>query len=284
MKSKTIKTLAAALALSGGVALFSAGGALASTCLGSCGIQVGLDGDVTAPIGAHQWISTNGGTAGTGTIGVPVAPGGAGSGVATNGSKFTSTAFAAGAGDSLSFYFNYITSDGAGFADYAWAELVDSASAHVAWLFTARTVVAGDTSPGFGLPANAATLLPPTSAIAAGTGVNPNLPGGPVWSPLGGSSGYCYAAGCGLTGWINSTYTIASAGTYSLVFGVTNWGDEIWDSGLAWYGAQISGPGGVTPIDPVPLPAALPLLAGALGGLGLVGRWRKRRQAKAAMA
>jgi hypothetical protein len=34
---------------------------------------------------------------------------------------------------------------------------------------------------------------------------------------------------------------------------------------------QISG------IGPVPLPAALPLFAGALGGLGIVGRWRKRR-------
>ncbi|MEX0852077.1 MAG: VPLPA-CTERM sorting domain-containing protein [Bauldia sp.] len=35
------------------------------------------------------------------------------------------------------------------------------------------------------------------------------------------------------------------------------------------------------PIAPVPLPAALPLFAGAVGALGLVGRWRKRRQANA---
>jgi len=31
----------------------------------------------------------------------------------------------------------------------------------------------------------------------------------------------------------------------------------------------------------VPLPASLPLLGGALGGLGIVGRWRKRRVAAA---
>jgi hypothetical protein len=31
--------------------------------------------------------------------------------------------FAATAGTALNFYFNYVTSDGAGFADYGWAEL-----------------------------------------------------------------------------------------------------------------------------------------------------------------
>ena len=135
--------------------------------------------------------------------------------------------------ESLNFYFNYITSDGAEFADYAWAELKTSTGAHVAWLFTARTQPTGNTSPGAGLPANDSTLVPPTSAI---------VPGGPVWSKLGNSSsGQCYSAGCGYTGWIQSTYSISTAGSYEVVFGVTNWTDTLFDSGLAFDGLQAGG-------------------------------------------
>jgi hypothetical protein len=32
-------------------------------------------------------------------------------------------------------------------------------------------------------------------------------------------------------------------------------------------------------VNAVPLPAALPLLAGSLGGLGLLGWWRRRKEA-----
>ncbi len=39
--------------------------------------------------------------------------------------------------------------------------------------------------------------------------------------------------GCGYTGWIGSQYIIPDAGSYYLLFGVTNWADSLFDSGLA---------------------------------------------------
>ncbi len=208
----------------------AAGLALAATptraqCIGNCGAD-GADGVVTlSPTGhsSYQYISTSGGSAGAGEI-----PGVGG----TNGSELASAVFNATAKESLQFYFNYITSDGAGFSDYAWAELETSTGAHVAWLFTARTEPTGNTSPGAGLPADDSTLVPPTSAI---------IPGGPVWSKLGGSSGQCFDAGCGYTGWIQSTYGISTAGSYKVVFGVTNWTDTEYDSGLAFDGLEAGG-------------------------------------------
>ena len=229
--------------------------ARAATCAGTCG-TLGADGVVTTSPegGTYDYVTTSGGVGGAGQI----------SGVGgTNGSQSTSSAFTASAGDTLEFYFNYVTSDGAGFADYGWAELVDSAMTHVAWLFTGRTTVVGDTSPGSGLPANDSTLTPTGSAI---------IGGGPAWTPLGGSSGACYSTGCGYTGWIKSEYLILAAGTFHLVFGVTNWVDTIFDTGLAFDGAKIEG----VDIDPVPLPAALPLLLAGLGALGGLSLRRRK--------
>jgi hypothetical protein len=229
--------------------------AMADVCVGACGI-LGANGVVTtAPTGnPYRWISTSGGVSGAGAIS---SIGG------TDGSSYTTSSFTANSGDILQFYFDYVTSDGAGYADYAWAELETALDVHVAWLFTARTKPSGDISPGFGLPANEATLAPPTSAI---------VPGGPQWAPLGGYSGYCYSSGCGYTGWIGSTYEISSPDTYKLVFGVTNWADTIWDSGMAFDGATIAG----NPINPtVPEPSAWILLCTVGAGLALT----RRRQA-----
>lgn len=228
--------------------------AMADTCIGTCG-TLGADGVVTlspSGSGTYQYISTAGGVTGAGQIG------GVGG---TDGSSFTTSLFSANAGDALQFYFNYVTSDGSGYADYAWAALLDSSSTPVAYLFTARTQPSGTIAPGFGLPANAATLVPPSVPI---------IPGGPVWSPLGGSSGTCYAAGCGYTGWVGSSYAIPTAGNYMLEFGVTNWADEIYDSGLAFDGATIGG----KPIEPsgVPEPSTFILLSTATSALALLRR------------
>jgi len=237
----------------------SAGTALAlpaGTCTGNCG-TLGANGVVVAPpSGAtYDFISTNGGVSlGSKDLNV---------GAETNGSLFQTSTFAANTGSKLEFDFNFVTSDGAGFADYVWARLLDATLNPVAVLFTARTQPSGNTVPGFGLPAMSATLTPPSTPI---------IPGGPAWSPLGGSSGACFSTGCGYTGWIHSSYTIAAAGNYILEFGTVNWVDTAFDTGLAFAGTTIDS----HPIsDQVPEPATLVLL-----GSGLVGLVVKRRRAR----
>jgi len=171
--------------------------------------------------------------------------------------------FAANAGDDLKFYFNYVTSDGAEYADYAWARLLNSSGTEVALLFTARTTPGGDTVPGFGMPSLNATLNPTATPI---------IDGAPVWSALGDSSGGCWDAGCGYTGWIESTYEIADAGNYILEFGAANWSDTLYDSGLAFSGIKIEDVD--VPIS-TPEPATMMLLG--LGLMGLAGIRRKMK-------
>lgn len=228
------------------------------SCTGNCG-TLGADGVVTTSPegGKYGYIVSNTGITGLGL----------GLGSETDGTRLRTGVFSANAGDDLEFYFNYITSDGGGFADYAWVRLLDSSLSQVALLFTARTTPGGNTVPGFGLPPlNPGVTLDPAST--------PIIPGAPAWSPLGVYSGACYATGCGYTDWIKMTYTFASAGNYVLEFGVVDWSDQVFDSGLAFDGILVGG----RPIDPAPVPEPATL---ALLGLGLAGLGFMRRKARA---
>ena len=231
------------------------------TCAGACGTD-GADGVVTlSPIGsrAYEYITTNGGTNGVGAL-----AGAGGTGSPTNGSTLSTPVFAANAGAALNFDFNYVTSDGAGYADYGWAELLTSTGAPVAILFTARTVASGSVVPGLSMPTPTATLSPSSVSIIGGA---------PTWTPLGTDSGSCYATGCGYTGWIGSSYSIAAAGNYFLEFGVTNWNDTLYNSGMAIDGVTVAGqelPGQAG----VPEPTTLMLLASGIAGIWFVRRPR----------
>jgi hypothetical protein len=257
-KSLMVLGAVALFALPASAQQFSGGMPAGWACVGNCN-TLGADGVVTlAPGGGSQYgyVSTWGGVGGVGQH--PAVDNTS----ATNGSLLTSSAFAVGSGDILKFNFNYVTSDGAEFNDYAWARLLDGAFNEVALLFTARTVVVGNTVPGDNMPAPAATLTPSSTPIVGG---------GPTWSPLGGYSGDCYASGCGYTGWINAQYTIASAGSYYLQFGVTNYLDALYDSGLAFDGITVND----TPISVTPEPGTILLMGSGLLGVFALARRRK---------
>ncbi|HET6170348.1 MAG TPA: NF038132 family protein [Terracidiphilus sp.] len=266
MNNPTFKSLAAFAALMGMLTFGTTVRAVADpipsgwTCNGSCG-SLGANGVVTlSPTGnpSYQYVTTNGGTTGVGAL-----PSGK-LGSETNGSTLATTVFSATAGTNLNFYFNYVTSDGAGFADYAWAELFNSDNTPAALLFTARTEPSGTIVPGTGMPSPNATLTPSSVPI---------IGGGPAWSPLGSWSGSCFSAGCGYTGWVDSNYTIATAGNYYLEVGATNWTDQIYDSGLALDGVTVGGVP-ITPPGVTPEPSTLMLFGTGL--LGIVGIARRK--------
>jgi hypothetical protein len=226
------------------------------TCVGTCG-TLGADGVVTTPpVGTtYEFVTTAN------------APPSAGLGLGfneQNGSVLTTNTFSADAGDELVFYFNYVTSDGAGFPEYAWAQLTSASGDFL--MFTARTAQndVDNTVPGVGMPPLGAgvTLTPSTTPI---------IPGGPLWSPLGGNSGGCWDVGCGYTDWVQASFTILTSGLYSLEFGVVNVNDTDFQSGLAIAGATIGG-------EPIGQPGAVPEPGTMLLlGTGLVASARKIR-------
>jgi len=238
------------------VGLFDSGIPSGWTSVGNTG-TLGANGVVTlAPGGGSQygWVSTAGGVTGVGL----------GLGGETTGSTLTSSLFSANAGSTLQFSFNYVTADGAGWADYGWAQLLNSSGQPVATLFTARTTPSGNSVPGFGMPAIAATMTPSTVTI---------IPGAPTWAPLGTvyGSGYCFSTGCGYTGWVKSDYTIATTGNYYLTFGAVNWNDESVQTGMAFDGITVGG----KPISPVPEPEIYGMM---LAGFGLMGFMVRRKK------
>lgn len=163
-------------------------------------------------------------------------------------SRVRSPLFSATAGQTLTFYFNYVTSDGGmGSAptDYAYARLIDSANNVVATLFTAKTVPSGDTVPGTGMAAIDASLSPPTARV---------IDGAPQWSVLGAdSSGTCRAQGCGYTGWIRSNYVVSTSGSYRLeVLAGNVRGDGFFQTGLAFDSPIFSGQVVTNPVPDTP--------------------------------
>ncbi|MCG5527921.1 NF038132 family protein [Halorhodospira sp. 9621] len=218
----------------------------------------GADGVVDlSPFGSSEygWISTANG----------VDQDGLGAGNETTGSLITSPNFSAGAGDELSFYFNYVTSDGGTFTDYAWAQILPVGDDPIQ-LFSARTTPEGNTVPGFNLPE-------PDVDVTLDPEETPVIGGAPDWSPLGDSSGSCWDEGCGYTDWLNASYEFEDPGEYALEFGVVNWNDTQFQSGLAFDGATIEGEE-IT--APVPAPGALSLMAVGFAAMGLTLRRRPR--------
>jgi len=223
-------------------------------CTGSCGTSAANGVVSLAPGGgsAYGWISSYNSTSDV------ALPGVGGAGKPANGSILRSVSFMADANAALDFRFNYVTTDGAGYADYAWARLLDADNQQIALLFTARTSEDGNAIPGFDMPASAATLTPFPVAVA---------PGQTMWAPLGPDSDECYDSGCGATGWVRAQYAIANAGKYRLEFGVTNWNDQDFDSGLALDAITVGG----APL-PIPEPGQFAMLLAGLAMLGTLKR------------
>jgi hypothetical protein len=243
------------------------------TCVGQCGASA-ADGDIVlSPLAnpAYGYVATAGSTVYGAS---PLVLDDNSRGSETNGSVITSGAFNAAAGDLLDVHFNYVSTDGKGYDDYAWARLLDATNGQlVAWLFTARS---SNSATGNIVPGDVVTRkeFDPREVIVNYDTFNftSKTVEDPVdWSLLGGSNGTCWkdnAAGCGYTGWLQSRHSFQAAGAYRLEVGIVNWGDEAYDSGLAF---DLSG----LAAAPVPEPAAWQLFAAASLLTGL--RLRRRR-------
>jgi len=227
------------------------------SCFGHCG-TTGADGVVgLAPSGGTQlgYVSTDFGVIGASPFAL---------GDESSGSRLTSSVFSAAAGDRLAYQFNYVSSDGDEYADYAWARLVDAGSgATAAMLFSATTQPAGLLVPSANMPAIDATLTPATASIVDNS---------TVWSPLGDDAGSCWGAGCGTSGWVQSDFTFSAGGNYRLELGVVNWSDGAYQSGLAFDGMFIAAGNHIT--APVPEPQTWALMIAGLAAL-----WFRRKRA-----
>lgn len=209
---------------------------------------------------------------------------GKGDEAANNGAKLVSGSFAATAGQTLALQFNYVSTDGRGYDDYAWARLIDAGTdTTAAWLYTARSTnsARGNVVPGDVLSRQQDNELPDEldATLNNGNSVGFDV-ASTAWQPLGISSGYCWddANTCGPSGWIRSDYTFARSGNFRLEIGVVNWGDQAFDSALAFdYSGLAQGDfPGLSVMAAVPEPGQLALMLSGLGLMAGMG-WRNRR-------
>ncbi len=258
LASKGISCLAA-LAL----AVVAGGPAQAVTCTGNCGYHDGTrDGDIPpAPTsdGSYDWVSTYHGVDGAGSLGSFYTA------RATNGSELLTNAFHATAGQEISFIYNFVSSDGTAYKDYAFVELINLDTGSATQIINMRYNGAGNTViQGLGLPPMMGTAGPPLYMY----------PDAPDWSPLGGSSGSCWFTGCGYTGWNFTSYTIPTgkSGDYALRFGVANWNDKAFDTGLAFSALSLDG----VAVGLAPEPASWAMLMAGFFAAGSI--LRRQRQ------
>lgn len=250
------------------------------TCNGACG-AVAPGGDIGAsPTGNATFGYVT--TAGSSDTNVsPFDAGNNATGAATNGSRFLSGAFGAAGGDQLNLYFNYASTDGKGFDDYAWARVVNASdNALVSWLFSARSTNSGTRNVVPGDLLDKSQFDPDTTLVGyKDWDFNSKTSADPIdFSVLGDANGTCWrdnAKGCGHTGWLESSVSFSEAGSYRVEVGVSNWGDTAYDSALAFDFNGLSGIAG--PVAPVPEPGTLPMMASGLALLGLATRRRIRK-------
>lgn len=250
---------------------------------GASGLIAGDSTVTTSPTGNARfgYVTTAGGVSGVPPL--LLKTDGKGNETSNNGSTVLSSVFSARANDTLSLNFNYVSTDGRGYDDYAWARLVTAGTnTTAAWLFTARSTnsARGNVVPGNVLKRQQDNSLPDEldATLNDGASIGFNV-SSTAWDPLGVSSGYCWdtANTCGPSGWIHSAYTFSGAGDFVLEFGVVNWGDEVFDSALAF---DFSGLGqasfpDATTSGSVPEPASSTL---ALLGLSLMGTLARRKR------